>query len=530
MKHQHSRKMTSHKMCCLPIVVLLFVSCQNEISSIGVNEPPIRKASVANTDLYNSMNFGMPFTDPSELLDLVSMDEENIVDYRMAYYLATVELLAGANALMGKNIYDSWCLTPYPKVVYNYDHTPKYYEFGYVIPDEGVVATVVTYAQKEIDGIIAYLFSAPLSQENAEMDYFVGARYPQRYYGYGNPEKYYDPENGELIDIDFELSETGTAEYLREVMFSEMEQEDLDGILADLEEQGEDNDYEERYAQARNDYWGEVSDFFDQYRMFMYNMENFDFQHFGDYDDYRPKRDSTLPSYYIDRLIKMLNYAVGYYNTYTLPEYSDPRLLATRWTGYCGPSACAWVYRGKYDTYNNQYLPVFGDLPAYNSYFKNDTTGLYAYYNIGSVVVTGLRKEDARDRYIMRSHNADHGLTACFYEESVPLYWKKWTFPLYHGGLNRGFSKATNDEYKVELTCDPYEWITLNNEPVIIEVDCNHYIVAFGTGVTKKTNGQVKDKYFAIVDNGAFTQEYGYHPYMRKHNGWNLHYGLLRKN
>lgn len=530
MKHQHSRKLTSHKMCCLPIVVLLFVSCQNEISSTGVSDSPIRKASVADPAIYNSMNFGMPFTEPNEILDLVSLDEENIVDYRMARYLATVELLAGANALMGKDINEPWCLTPYPKVVYNYDNTPKYYEFGYVTLYEGLVATVVTYAQKEIDGIIAYLFGSPLSQENADMDYFVGAQYPQRYYGDGYPEKYYDPEDGELIDIDFDLSETGTDEYLRYVMSTEMEQEDLNGMLEDLEEHSEDIDFEERYAQARSEYWWDVSDFFDQYSMFMYNMDEIDFIYLGDYDDYHPQRDSTLPSYYIDKLIKTLDYTTGYCNTYTLPEYSDPQLLVTRWRGYCGPSACAWVYRGKYDTYNNHHLPVFGDIPAYNNYFKNDITGLYAYYEIGSVEVKGMRKEEARDEYIRRSYLADYGLAACFYEETVPLYWKEWTFPLYHAGMNRGFAKATNDEYKVVLTCDPYEWITLNNEPVIIEVDCDHYIVAFGTGVTKKKNGRVKDKYFAIVDNGSFTKEHGYHPYMRKHNGWNLHYGLARKN
>lgn len=112
----------------------------------------------------------------------------------------------------------------------------------------------------------------------------------------------------------------------------------------------------------------------------------------------------------------------------------------------------------------------------------------------------------------------------------MPFWWDgEWTFPLYHGGLNRGFAVATNDEYKVVFNCKPYDWITLNNEPVLIAVNCDHYLVAFGTGVTKKKNGRVKDKYFAVVDNGTTTREYGYHPYMRKYNFWNLHYGLSLK-
>ena len=42
-----------------------------------------------------------------------------------------------------------------------------------------------------------------------------------------------------------------------------------------------------------------------------------------------------------------------------------------------------------------------------------------------------------------------------------------------------------------------------------------HMLVAFGYGVTKKRNGNVKDKYFAVTDNGA-TTGLSYKPYMRK--------------
>lgn len=42
---------------------------------------------------------------------------------------------------------------------------------------------------------------------------------------------------------------------------------------------------------------------------------------------------------------------------------------------------------------------------------------------------------------------------------------------------------------------------------------------------TLKNNGNVKDKYFMITDNGTTTAP-TYRPYMRKKNFWNLHYGL----
>ncbi len=62
----------------------------------------------------------------------------------------------------------------------------------------------------------------------------------------------------------------------------------------------------------------------------------------------------------------------------------------------------------------------------------------------------------------------------------------------------------------------------------IIAIDCDHYIVAFGYGVTKKRNGNVKDKYFLVTDNGSTTGP-SYKPYMRRKSFWNLHYGLTHE-
>lgn len=160
--------------------------------------------------------------------------------------------------------------------------------------------------------------------------------------------------------------------------------------------------------------------------------------------------------------------------------------------------------------------------------FECDYGYLYAHYNFRGIDVKGLTKEAARTKYMERSDTADYGLAACFYQESVPLWWGEWQFPLYHGGLNRGFDTATDGEYKVKFTCKPYDWIVSREEPVIIGVNCDHYLVAFGTGTTHKKNGKIKDKYFAIVDNGYTTEAHCFHPYMRKHNGWNLHYGMKR--
>lgn len=65
--------------------------------------------------------------------------------------------------------------------------------------------------------------------------------------------------------------------------------------------------------------------------------------------------------------------------------------------------------------------------------------------------------------------------------------------------------------------------------PVIIAIAAKHYVVAFGTAVTKKTDGRVNKQYYMVTDNGVETEIYNYRPYMRVYNGWNLHYGLKIK-
>lgn len=156
------------------------------------------------------------------------------------------------------------------------------------------------------------------------------------------------------------------------------------------------------------------------------------------------------------------------------------------------------------------------------TYFDVIRFAYYYYYN--SQLGNGL--SDAQEEFNNISAIADNGLGACFYQETVPFWWGDWKFPLYHAGLNRGFNTATNGQYQVKLTAEPFEWISLNHEPIIIEINCNHYIVAFGYGVTHDINGYVKDKYFKVVDNGSTTSSNYYRPYMRRENWWNLHYGL----
>ena len=116
---------------------------------------------------------GMCYTSPTELSALYSANTSNVIHFNVARIIASAELMAGAISIYGCN--EPWQLTQLPKVVYNYDNSPKYYEFGLII-DGNLSGTITTFAQKEIAGVIAY--ALPLLDYSCDsVDYYIG-NYP----------------------------------------------------------------------------------------------------------------------------------------------------------------------------------------------------------------------------------------------------------------------------------------------------------------------------------------------------------------
>lgn len=511
---------------CMLFVLLVFmglVSCQK-------NEPISPKDSVVTPVSYAPIQIqDMAYTSASELQSLYDNNPTEVIHFNVARLIAETELLAGANFALAPTIdpNEEWYLTPLPKVVYNYNNTPKYYEFGYVYNGQ-IVATITTYAQKEIDGVIAYIFDDPLDYSCPDLDFYVG-NYPDRYYGQ-NGECYLKNCDEELdqIQIDGFGLYKPTEALDREFVFSIMPQEDLHAIEADMVAEGT---LFEDFIVRRDNYWNVVDGYVETNLPYLLEPEAVDNEPIplllSDFTDGTIDTDPESHSNIVSQFGELFDYILGFFDTGILADYSDPNLQMTHWTGYCGPAACAWIYRGKYDNFNGYYLPIRGNGNMYNDYFyERRSNGIvfayYDYYN--SQLRNGL--SDAQDEYNNISAIADNGLGACFYQATVPFLWGEWKFPLYHAGLNRGFNTATNGQYQVKLTAEPYEWISLDHEPIIIGINCNHYIVAFGYGVTRKNNGDVKDEYFLITDNGSRTSSTNYRPQMRKKNFWNLHYGL----
>lgn len=512
----------------LLVPMLACIACKHQNNPISPTEADDLSTSqvITHNPLRAPMAVSaMAYSSPAELNAVYAADPQHVIYYNVARYLATTELLAGANIALGVNPNNSWHLTQFPKIVYNYDNTPKYYEFGYVEGGQ-IVATVTTYAKKEIAGVIAFLFSEPLSYDCPMLDYYVG-NYPNRYYGTGG-ECY-------LASCDKELEEKirehgSTDEEELKLMLEQMGEKDRAAIEEDLKEEGGNIEDD---IKERDDYWKQMDEFFEKYLdQWLKDKEpqilddkelDINLDEFKDDKDRDPNTEQGI----ISQLADMQDYMLGYYDTKILKEYNDQNLQETHWEGYCGPSACAWIYRGKYDSYNGTYLPIHGDGSNFANFFYDLST--FAYYKYSDVAHgSNLNCHTALYNYTSRSNSADNGLTACWYNETVPFIWSQWEFPLYHGGIKRGFQTATNGVYSIKLTSKPYDYMWNNNEPLIIEIDCNHYIAAFGSGVTKKKNGNIKDVYFLVTDNGNTIAASSYHPYMRKKSFWNLHYGLKK--
>lgn len=514
------------KLLLVVFLILSFVTCTSKLEEIE-NCDDLGMAVQQRLPISAD---SMAYTSASELHQLYMDEPFDVIHFNIARFLAETELMAGANYALSPSVNpsDSWYLTPLPRVVYNYNNSPKYYEFGYVCNGQ-IVATVTTHARKEIDGVIAYLFAEPLDYSCPELDYYIGD-YPNRYYG--SEGVCYLKNCDEPLG--YEMSESGTTdEEERDSMWWQMPEEDREAILLDMEEQDEDLD---EFIAERDEYWETVdeyvNDILSQYLSddsVFFEVDSLNLNFALGYEYCEPNSHNSV----ITQLLELLQYQVGYYDTGTLYEYSDPRLQITHWSGFCGPAACAWVYRGKYSDFNGFYLPLYSEGSIHNGteneYFRDYiyspyANDFYAEYNYSNSQLNNYHGNPLAE-YLMISSSADNGLAACFYAETVPFWWNGWKFPLYHGGMNRGFATATNNQYKVTFTCKPYDWLIERNEPVIIAIDCSHYIVAFGYGTTRKSNGKVKDVYFSVTDNG-FTTGPSYHPYMYRKSIWDLHYGL----
>ncbi len=462
---------------------------------------------------------------------------ERVIHYRIARCLIYAESMGEAGKLFGiGNLFssasESTYVTELPRVIMGFDGYPKYYEFA--LEQDGMVngTIVVAASYNQFSAGIEYVFPYVINREYdayPDMDIYAD-EYPDFYYGEfsqtgGRPKQVYNMYGDCMTEQLWTYTEEEKMDEMMEAM------PDSDRICIE-----QFNSEHIRAVQEEMEYAKELC----------LHLKGYGF----DDDFYNDEYVSQVERKKYDERIAQIMYnamRIGFngLEKKVLSEYENNYLRLTHWDGYCGPSALAFVYRGKYDHYPisepSNYINILGDGRSKHFVDNISMNVPYAYYQI-NLNTCGLGFEEALNIYVERSREMDYGLSECFYRECIESWLpnkKKstgcvfaWQFPLYHGGLNRGLRTATDGNYGIEFTVRPYKWINDNSEPVIIGVGCDHYLVAIATGAVRKWWGE--KKYFLVVDNGYTTGDdgktYKYFPYWKKYNAFDLHYGVKRLN
>jgi len=492
------------------------------------NKPNVRKMAVMNNE-----NF--PCTDRLMIENYIQ-DNPRIICPVEARLVASYELSNGGYQLLkslrneevyfegGQEYYldyhaidTTWSLTTYPRVILDYRGKVKYYEFG-LIENNEVTSTITVHAKREVPRAIAYMFPYVLPYSHIDCEYFVG-QYPHRVYYDGSMFRPVDIDDGEFAfnDVDIE-------EYWNQVEA----RADADQLadLARLRNHPNTPDAEEELETEI--YWTTAKDAINEV------AETLDL----DLPCVTPPSHSQDDNPFIESLKHYLGTS-EYCRDYTARPYCDAHIQQTFWTGACGPSGLAWIYRGLYDTYppqNGHPLPLHGDQTNYHFCTVNQ----YSYYDFRLDNLDNLHWiyfNDVMQTYLDTSLVVDNGLTFNFYRQSIPVKWQgSWEFAMLPCRLSWAFTDATNNVYTVSddrTATQAAESIQHDLPVMLLFTSLDHYLVAYGYGGISSTAGgpiKKKDLYFLVTDNGYKIGNNSYKPYWRGYEMCEYYYCIERRN
>jgi len=247
------------------------------------------------------------------------------------------------------------------------------------------------------------------------------------------------------------------------------------------------------------------------------------------------------------------------YNEYIIPSFNNTNLKNTRWSGWCGPSALAWIYRGLYSSYKGTYLPLAGESGFSKTTYRkiSGSKGYYDFNNDYDADGDGRVNSLDPDWINPQSSNADGGLYGALASAGGLYLWSAITGdqngPVLPFGLSVALLGVTNAKYSVGpafFTPGIFEGghnnIRYNNLPVICWVDFfSHYVVAFGSKyqnwnwdfyfkifgrkITISSGSIRTNKWLYVTDNGATTGS-NKEPYWRNDGfiSLDVQYGIYR--
>lgn len=448
----------------------------------------------------------------------------NIINYKTARYLAYRELADGANRFV--LLPDNYELERIPRVIYDYENYPKYYEFG-VVSDGKVVATVSTYAQKEDNCVIAYIFEGQRQVARlAGCNAFVG-EYPGIYYGIkampGDQVSRLTTAEAENVDVQrvSQVPQNSDPWAVYYDVANSLDDENRTAMLATIEAMKQSPEYLELVEQEAEveTFWNDIEPLSAKLQEMNDNEIN---SHLVLSSNVNTLSDKNKPD-------KNGITGTPTSDVYVIPQYDNDNLKRTSWCTYCGPGAVAWVFRGLYDSYpisgpSKKYIPIH-PLPdsIYNGLLWSLDCGTYSYYKcLDKLALEQMWKRDPNNV----SRQNDNGFLEEIHSHTVKTGDE---YPMYQLGLTNAIKSITNRQYGVQHTTAAHKHILNKHLPVFVNYTHSsgqqHWIVAFGYGKigTKK--------YIYITDAGALIQHFGHKAYWRKETtaNYGLRYKLVKK-
>lgn len=520
----------------LVMILLALVSCNKD------------EILVLETKIHNSSNnkviSTIPFADDETLIEIAK--NKYYVSYQTARKLALIQMESSLKSTMDWN---GTRLSEKPVLIYDGNSKPKYYEF-IVQNESGIgIGTVTAGVQKETNASISHVL--PYVRDYSYLT-TKGTNYKIINGGYPNrlllgvigksgetPSAVIDPETGintSFLVADDAQSSIDALYKLSIEDLKRMEISNLDSMVQSIRAKDELNKL------LADEYWSTIDTL-----------------------------SSALASMTDEEIYAKLNSSKAKWNwtsvdSCVLNSYNKTNMKRTRWSGWCGPSAIAWIYRGLYTSYKGTYLPLVGDI-GFNSYPDRwSTYSNYGYYRfVGKGDHDGDGKQNDLDKQWIDSISnlSDGGLYAKIADFSGLYAWSGLTGwisednqqgPTLPIALGLALSVVTDAHYFVYpafnfLSTDVpgHKHIRENQLPIICLINgFSHYIVAFGSkyeywnweviirlfgkNITLTKGRVLQDKWLLVHDNGATTSSYNYAPYWRNDNffSFDLQYGVYK--
>lgn len=342
-------------------------------------------------------------------------------------------------SLTKNGVCDELRLSNKPIIVYDEDKQPKLYEF-IVLIENYPIGTITTFATKEVADISACILPFVRNYSCQYAQYF-SANYP------------HTKSNTEIRSKDNQVKCKTTLDSISDINF----------IMSTSEIKS---------------YWKRIEE------------KAFSFVSLS---------DQQIHDLYESQLLRSNS------EEYTIPIFDKDNLKRTRFagSGWCGPCAMAWVYRGFYDHYDEYYIPLHGEPSTEIFHLNIDKVNNVSFYDKGNVLLSKLADLCKTEKNLITGtlpNDFDKAVEIAFPTKKI----------LRHKGEIKGAPR------KAIQRGNPIYLVVFTKEAEL------HYIIGFGTKDTYGSFGFHTNSWILVTDNGTNTKDYGFMPYYRNSHFFNL--------